>query len=210
MKSEFAHDNSLKTVRYGSFTRAHRILHWMIAFTFLFMLLTVWLRMTWMNKEHMAGLASASLGSRNVRLSDEDAIAVGRAIRKPMWNMYIYAGYVLIVLYCIRLLVMRIEGPVFKNPFSGGITRQERFKSIIYLVFYICLGTSLFTGAYINLIGKIYPGVYTVIKAVHVQSLYYALAFIFLHLAGLIIAELGSEQGIISRMVHGRPVMDDK
>lgn len=193
-----------KEIHHASFTRAHRILHWMIAFTFLFMLLTVWLRMNWLNKDHIAGLASASLEGRDIHLSPEDAIAVGRAVRRPMWNMHIYAGYVLIALYCIRLLVMRIEGPVFKNPFSRKITRSERFKSMIYLVFYICLGTSLFTGAYINLIGKIYPSAYAVIKAVHVQSLYYALAFIFLHLAGLVLAELGSEQGIISRMIHGK------
>lgn len=205
MKLKLVHNHySSKKIHPASFTRAHRILHWMIAFTFLFILLTVWLRMNWMNKDHMAGLASASLKGRHIYLSHEDAIAVGRAIRRPMWNMHIYAGYLLIALYCVRLLVMKIEGPVFKNPFSRKITRLERFKSIIYLVFYICLGISLSKGAYINLIGKIYPAPYAVIKAVHIQSLYYALAFIFLHLAGLVIAELGSEGGIISRMVHGR------
>lgn len=191
--------------RPASFTRAHRILHWLIAFTFVFIIVTVLLRMGWMNKDHMAALASVSLHGRRVSLSREDAIAVGRAIRKPMWDMHIYAGYILIALYGIRLVIMRIEGPVFKNPFSRKLSRKERFKSAIYLVFYICLGISLFTGAYINFIGKRYPGTYAVMKAVHVQSLYYALAFIFLHVGGLILAELGPDQGIISRMVHGKP-----
>jgi cytochrome b561 len=171
----------------------------------MFIIVTVLLRMGWMNKDHMAAVASASLHGRQVSLSREDAVAVGRAIRKPMWDMHIYAGYVLIALYCIRLGVMRIEGPVFKNPFSRKLSRKERFKSAIYLVFYICLGISLFTGAYINFIGKRYPGTYAVMKAVHVQSLYYSLAFIFFHVGGVVLAELASDPGIISRMVHGRP-----
>jgi cytochrome b561 len=189
----------------GSFTRAHRILHWLIAFTFLFIIVTVLLRMGWMNKDHMAAITSGSLHNRQVNLSREDAIAVGRAIRRPMWDIHIYAGYVLIALYCIRLAVMRIEGPVFRNPFSGKLSRKERFKSWVYLVFYVCLGISLSTGACIEFIGKRSPGTYAVMKAVHVQSLYYSLAFIFLHVGGLVLAELGSDQGIISRMVHGKP-----
>ena len=195
---------SAKTASTAAYTRAHRILHWLIAFTFLFILLTVALRMYWMNKDHMAAIASASLQSRHIQLSAEDAIAVGRAIRRPMWDMHIYAGYLLFGLYWIRLLVMRLEGPVFKNPFSRAITRAERFKSTVYLVFYICLGTSLLSGGYIRLIGKIYPTIYAAVKTVHKQSLYYALAFVLLHLAGLIIAELRTDSGIISAMVHGR------
>jgi thiosulfate reductase cytochrome b subunit len=94
---------------------------------------------------------------------------------------------------------------VFRNPFSGKLSRKERFKSWVYLVFYVCLGISLSTGACIEFIGKRSPGTYAVMKAVHVQSLYYSLAFIFLHVGGLVLAELGSDQGIISRMVHGKP-----
>lgn len=120
-----------------------------------------------------------------------------------MWALHIYAGYLLFALYVIRLAVMRIEGPVFSNPFSSNITQKERLKSAIYLIFYICLGLSLLTGAYIELAGKIYPGIYEVMKGIHVQSLYYSLGFIFLHLMGLILAEMGNDKGIISRMIHG-------
>lgn len=160
--------------------------------------------MNWMNKDHTAEIASASLAARGIHLSHEDAIAIGRAVRKPMWEMHVYAGYILMALYIIRLVVMKMEGPVFSNPFSKRITRAERFKSIVYLVFYICLGASLLTGVYINLVGKIYPAVYSVVKAIHVQALYYALTFIFLHIAGLVASELGAGQGIISRMIHGK------
>lgn len=156
-----------------------------------------------MNKNHVGDLVSASLAARGIHLTAEDAIAAGRAVRKPMWDMHVYAGYFLIALYIIRMLVMRIEGPVFYNPFSRRISASERFKSIIYLVFYICLAISLLTGSYIKLVGKINPDVYAVMKGIHVQSLYYALAFVVLHLGGLLVAELSTGKGIISRMIHG-------
>lgn len=194
---------SVKTSGNTSYTRAHRLLHWLIAFTFLFILLTVWLRMDWMNKDHIGKIITAGLEAQDVHISAQTAAAIGKSVRKPMWDMHVYAGYLLIALYLVRLLVMKMEGPVFSNPFSRGISAAERFKSAIYLVFYICLGASLLTGAYIKLAGKTYPGIYAVMKGVHVQSLYYALAFVLLHLGGLVLAELGSGKGIISRMVHG-------
>ncbi|HRN56686.1 MAG TPA: cytochrome b/b6 domain-containing protein [Agriterribacter sp.] len=187
-----------------AYTRAHRILHWLIAFTFLYILLTVWLRMDWMNKNNVGKIVADSLEKQHIHLSDEVAANIGRSVRRPMWDTHIYAGYVLLFLYIVRLVVMRIEGSVFSNPFSRKITNKERFRSAVYLVFYICLGTSLLTGGYIALIGKTYPSVYKAMKAVHVQSLYYSLAFIFLHLGGLVLAELGAGKGIISRMIHGK------
>ncbi len=198
-------NSSAGSLRNIAYTKAHRILHWLIAFTFLFILLTVWLRMDWMNKNNIGKIVAASLEKQHIQLSDEVAANIGRSVRKPMWDTHIYAGYVLLFLYVIRLVVMRIEGPVFSNPFSRRITNKERFRSAVYLIFYICLGTSLLTGIYIELIGKTNPAVYKVMKTIHVQSLYYSLAFIFLHLAGLVLAELGTEKGIISRMIHGKP-----
>jgi cytochrome b561 len=196
--------NTPVTFHRASFTRAHRILHWLIAFTFLFMLLTVWLRLGWMNKTHVGNIIASSLAARHIQLSQEDALAIGKDIRRPMWNMHIYAGYFLIALYCIRMLVMRLEGAVFCNPFSKNISTSERFRSGIYLVFYICLATSLLTGSYIVLINKTYPSVYAVVKGIHVQSLYYALAFVLVHIVGLVLGELGTSRGIISRMIHGK------
>jgi cytochrome b561 len=196
-------NTSARPFRNTSYTKAHRILHWLIAFTFLFILLTVWLRMDWMNKNNIAQIMVKGLEKQDIHLSDEVAANIGRAVRKPMWDTHIYAGYVLLLLYVVRLAVMRIEGPVFSNPFSRKISARERFKSAVYLVFYICLGASLFTGAYIELIGKVNPVIYKAMKTIHIQSLYYSLAFIFLHLTGLVLAESGADKGIISRMIHG-------
>lgn len=192
------------TLQSAAFSRAHRVLHWLIAFTFLFILLTVCLRMGWLNKRHVGDILMSEFAERHIMLSEQDAVAIGKAVRQPMWNMHIWAGYFLMGLYIIRLLVMKIEGPVFGNPFSKKLRTGERLKAAVYLVFYICLGISLLTGIYIELVGKVQPAIYQWMKTVHIQSLYYAFAFTFLHLIGLVIAELGSQSGIISRMIHGK------
>lgn len=195
-----------KSLSNVSYTRAHRILHWLMAVTFIFIIITALLRQGWMNRHTVADMVLAQAAQDRMAIPKETAVKIGKAVRKPMWDMHIYAGYFLIALYIIRLLVMKIEGPVFKSPFSKKMTASERLKSIIYTVFYVCLGTSLLTGGYIEIVGKINLPVYAVMKGIHVQSLYYALAFIALHLTGLIWAELGADKGIISRMVHGKKV----
>ena len=188
-----------------TYTLAHRILHWLIAFTFLFILLTVFLRTNWMNKNEIAAIVTAKLAEQHVQLSKEDATTIGKAVRKPMWDMHIYAGYFLIGLYVLRMLVMRMEGPVFKNPLSKNCSGREKFKSWIYIIFYVCLTLSLLTGAMLKLIPKTYSlPLHDIAKTIHLQSLYYAWIFIALHLVGLVMAELGTQPGIISKMVHGK------
>jgi cytochrome b561 len=188
-----------------TYSLANRILHWLIAFTFLLILFTVFLRTGWMNKNEIASIVTTKLAEKNVSISKEDAIIIGRAVRKPMWDIHIYAGYLLIGLYLLRMLVIWIEAPIFRNPMSKGSSRKEKLKLWIYIVFYICLGISLLTGAILELVPKTYSlPLHDTAKFIHLQSLYYALAFITIHLLGVVIAELSTEPGIISKMIHGR------
>ncbi len=40
-------------------------------------------------------------------------------------------------------------------------------------------------------------------EEIHVLSIYYLIAYIFIHLGGVLIAEFTNEQGIISKMISG-------
>ena len=40
-------------------------------------------------------------------------------------------------------------------------------------------------------------------EAIHVKSLYYMLSFIVLHIGGVLLADIGSEPGIVSKMIRG-------
>ena len=42
------------------------------------------------------------------------------------------------------------------------------------------------------------------LESVHVQSLYYVILFIVLHMIGIVVAEVSDEKGIVSKMIHGK------
>lgn len=70
----------------------------------------------------------------------------------------------------------------------------------MYIVFYSLLAISFFTGFMIENEPK---SLQHNIELVHVQSLYYVVTFIVLHIGGVMLAEFGPEKGIISRIVSG-------
>ena len=190
----------MKSVTY---TRTHRILHWLIAGVFLFILLTVLLRQYWMNKDQVGNILLTGLAQKGIHLSQADAAKIGKAVRYPMWRWHVWAGYVLIGLYVLRMVVFRIQESTFKSPFKKQLTAKERFRSSIYVLFYICFGITLVTGTIIVWIPRTWQEWHHFARFIHIQSLYYSVAFICLHLGGLVIGELGKDKGIISRMVGG-------
>jgi cytochrome b561 len=186
-----------------TYTRAHRVLHWLIAFTFLFILLTVFLRTGWLNKDHTADIILSHAAKMNLSISREQAVQIGREIRRPMWNWHVYAGYFMVVLYVIRLVVMKMQDPVFANPFIKNLSIKERSKGAVYLAFYLILGITLLSGTFVELGGQ-WKAARQVMKTIHVQALYFALAFIIVHFVGLVFAELTNERGVVSKMIHGK------
>lgn len=187
-------------MREKRFNLASRLLHWAIAFTFLYILLTVFLRMGWMNKTSMGTIIQDNLAENKITISSDEAAALGKKVRKPMWETHIIAGYVLIGLFVIRLIVMWVQGLGFANPLKAGVSSSDKFKSWVYIVFYVLLGVSLFTG-FMKVNGP--ESMEHVMEDIHVQSLYYSITFILIHTVGVLLADAGKEKGIISKMISG-------
>lgn len=184
-----------------NYSKVYRILHWLIAFTFLFLLLTIFLRKTWMEKNHVAGIIQAFLTDNGyTALSQEDAIVLAKKIRKPMWNWHIYFGYVLTGLYCIRLAVPFFGEMKFSSPFKAGLDAKTKFQFWVYIVFYVCTAISLITGLLIEFGPKT---IKDPMEEIHVLSLYYLLGFMILHFGGVLLAECTTEKGLISRVISG-------
>lgn len=183
------------------FSLINRFLHWAIAFALLFLLLTIFLRQNWMNKHHVADILTAKLAELDVALEDGQAVKIAKAIRKPMWDWHIYVGYVLIGLYFIKLLFMTIKGSVFLSPFAKASSAKDKFQSWMYILFYVLLGFSLVTGALIVLWSDMFKHA---LEDIHKLCDYWLLAFIVLHFGGILLGELGSQKGIVSRMINGK------
>jgi cytochrome b561 len=184
-----------------NYSKVYRILHWLIAITFILLLLTIFLRKTWMEKNHVAGIIQDFLADNgHAALSQDDAILLAKKIRKPMWNWHIYFGYVLTGLYCIRLAVPFFGEMKFSSPFKAELDSKTKFQFWVYLVFYVCSAISLVTGLLIEFGPK---NLKDPMEEIHVLSLYYLLGFMVLHFGGVLLAECTSEKGIVSRIISG-------
>ena len=109
-----------------NYTTVYRIMHWAIAICMILLLITIFLRLTWMNKDHLAGIIKTYLSTTDQSLSQEQLIVLAKQIRKPMWNWHIYIGYVLVGLYCIRLALPFFGQMKFSNPFNKQLTLKEK------------------------------------------------------------------------------------
>ena len=184
-----------------NYSKVYRILHWLIAFSFIFLLITIFLRKTWMEKNHVAEIIQAFLADKGYPvLPEDDAILLAKKIRKPMWDWHIYIGYILTGLYCIRLAVPFFGEMKFSSPFKTGLDMKTKFQFWVYLVFYACTAVSLITGLIIEFGPKEYK---KPMEEIHELSLYYLLGFMILHFGGILIAELTSDKGLVSRIING-------
>ncbi|WP_262913935.1 cytochrome b/b6 domain-containing protein [Aequorivita vitellina] len=107
----------MKTVKYS---KTYRVLHWAIAITFLLLLITIFLRLTWMNKYNMAEIIQTYLSGTDQMLTQEQLIVLAKKIRQPMWDWHIYMGYVLVGLFSLR----------FTLPFLGTMKLQNPLKPV--------------------------------------------------------------------------------
>ena len=204
-KSEnlFLHLSNIKSniMETRNYSKVYRILHWLIAFSFILLLITIFLRKTWMEKNHVAEIIQAFLADKSYpALPEDDAILLAKKIRKPMWDWHIYLGYVLTGLYCIRLAVPFFGEMKFSSPFKAGLDMKTKFQFWVYLMFYVCTAVSLITGLIIEFGPKEYK---KPMEEIHELSLYYLLGFMILHFGGVLIAELTSDKGLVSRIISG-------
>lgn len=183
------------------FPLVHRLLHWGFAFGMLLILLTVLLRLGWMEKNHMAQILMDAPQLAGAQLSESDAVKVAKSIRNVMFDWHLYAGYFVAFMLVIRFGYMKANGLYYKSPLDPTATVKEKIKAISYIGLYGFVTLSLISGLLI-----VYgPSDWKhTIEAFHELALWYLVPFLVLHFAAIIKAEAGEEQGIITRMIGGR------
>ncbi|MGB5420348.1 cytochrome b/b6 domain-containing protein [Algibacter sp.] len=189
------------------YSKIYRIIHWAIAVSFILLLITIFLRLTWMNKYNMAAIIEDYLISTEQSLSQDQLIVLAKKIRQPMWNWHIYIGYVLVGLFSIRFILPAFGQMKLQNPLSKNLSTKKRIQKWTYIIFYLCVIVSLVTGLIIELGPK---ELKKPMEEIHVLGIYYLIAFIVIHLAGVLIAEFTEQKGIISRIVSGSKDTDLK
>lgn len=186
----------MKKTKYSTL---YRIMHWAIAVSFLLLLLTIFLRLTWLNKFNVAAIIQDYLLTTDQTLSEDQLIVLAKKIRQPMWDWHIFIGYVLSALFSIRFILPAFGYMKFQNPFGENL--KDKFQKWTYIIFYACVVISLVTGLLIELGPK---ELKTTMEEIHIFGIYYLLAFIVIHLAGVLIAEFTNQKGIISWIISGK------
>ncbi|MFZ1806311.1 MAG: cytochrome b/b6 domain-containing protein [Cyclobacteriaceae bacterium] len=135
----------MKSTKYSD---TYRVIHWAIAVSFLLLLITIFLRLTWMNKDNMAEIIQVYLGNEtDLTLSQEQLIVLAKRIREPMWDWHVYIGYVLVGLFSIRFSVPLLGRMKIQNPFSQALSNKEKFQKWTYVIFYAFVIVSLTNGS---------------------------------------------------------------
>ena len=182
------------------YSKIYRIIHWAMAVSFMLLLITVFLRLTWMNKNNVAAIIQDYLRDTDQVLSQDQLIVLAKKIRQPMWNWHIYIGYVLTGLFSLRFILPLFGHMKFQNPMIKNLSVKEKLQKWTYLIFYLCVVISLVTGLIIEFGPKEFK---KPMEEIHVLSIYYLVGFIIIHIAGVFVAEFTDQKGIISRIVSG-------
>jgi len=178
-----------------SYTLFDRILHWALAFAILFILLTVFLRLNWMEKNHVGGILMENLSALDIEITKDQAIKIAKQIRKPMFDWHLTIGYIATGIFVLRMIFHSFNKKNY-NP----VSTKEKFQVWVYRVFYFLLGITLISGLLI----KFGPdSIYKITEDIHKLTLYYIIPFLILHFVGIILAEFGSKKGIVSKMIGG-------
>lgn len=179
------------------YTGFHRLLHWLMAIAMPILFLTGFLRMYWMGKQAVAD----ALASQGVEVTTEQAKAVYKVLREPMWEWHFIFAHVMIFTFLARIIFMIIKGIRFPNPFKGKQPLKESLQGFTYVYFYLFVFISAVTGIFIE--KGFFPEWKGNIESIHKWGIYWFPIFILLHLAGIVIAEFSNKKGITSKMIGG-------
>ena len=183
-----------------TYSKIYRIMHALIGITFLLLLITIFLRLTWLNKYNVSAIIQDYLSDTGRVLSQDQTLTLAKKIRQPMWQWHIYLGYILTGLFALRFVLPLFGHMKFQRPFGKSLSGKEKFQKWTYLVLYACVVVSLTTGILIVWGPEAWK---KTLEDIHVLGIYYLIGFIILHWGGVLLAEFTDQKGIVSRIVSG-------
>jgi Ni/Fe-hydrogenase 1 B-type cytochrome subunit len=198
---------------------AIRIWHWTFFVILTASLVCVLFGSTAFKTTDNIALVQDQLKQKGAIVTKDQARAVAHEYSDKLWNLHKYFGYVLCGLLLSRIII-EIAQPSEEN-FKVKIKKTLGFKPVIqeeisekrhylqvktvYLIFYLLILTMALTGLGLAFEdAPILKDIQKPIKNVHGFVQYFIYGFILLHLIGVISADLGKYNGLISGMVHGK------
>jgi Ni/Fe-hydrogenase 1 B-type cytochrome subunit len=183
-----------------TYSRTLRIWHWLNALAVLGLLGTFFLRKTFLSWRDNAALITSKLAEYDIAVTAEQAKAVAKAIRAPMWEWHIILGFIFAALLLWRL------GIIVKNGFGyEAQTMHMKFVQLGYKVLYLVLLFMALSGIVIYYLGifDLFKEITHDLKELHELVAWTIVAFVPLHIAGTFVADNRDQKGIVSKMISG-------
>ncbi len=183
-----------------------RIWHWATAFLILGLLTTVFLRDTFLNSRGNALIVSNLLAKDNISLTTDQSRAIGRAIRDPMWDWHYYLGFTLTGFFILFRVFNRKRSIVPNLKAAFAISPHEGLVKTIYALFYLVTSYMIISGflMYFSEAIHLSKGAFDTIHEIHEWAQWFFVAFIVLHVSGVVYAENKTDPGIVSDMINGQ------
>lgn len=198
---------------------AIRIWHWLTFLVVTALILTVLFASTTLNPRQNIPVVQNVLKEKGAVISNDQAFAVAHLFDDKMWNLHKLFGFALAFLFLARIGVelaqprgekiqTRMKNARLAYMQPGWDKKEARHYLLVrasYSLFYLLLFAMVATGLLIAFGGDwgISGQTRHSIKEIHGFIQYLIYAFLFFHLAGVVLAELGKSKGIVSGMING-------
>ena len=211
--------NSSSAITKKKYSASLRLWHWLNTIVISGSLLTVLLNATILKKKPNAVFIQDKLKQAGAIIDDKQAKSLANDLTDKVWDIHVYFGYVLVGLFVFRILLelfqvtdqkllRKIKSAynyffVVKKDIKNA--RHEFLVKSLYAFFYLLILTMAITGLSmvfeddIAILKTFHKG----IKQVHNFTMYIILGFIVIHLAGVFLAEMKQDKGIVSDMING-------
>jgi Ni/Fe-hydrogenase 1 B-type cytochrome subunit len=195
-----------------------RLWHWLNAIVITGSLLTVLLNSTLLKTKKNAVAIKTNLAQSGVTVTDAQARSVAHELSDKVWMIHTYFGYTLAALLLFRLLLefFELADQKFIRKLKSTyhqyqttkkqreLARHNFWVKTIYAVFYLMLITMALTGLClafeddVPLLKSIHA-----FRQIHAFTMYLIIAFIVVHIVGVLLAERKDRRGIVSDMING-------
>lgn len=196
-----------------------RIWHWLTFLTVTFILLTVLFASTLLNPRENSLVVQNMLTEKGVSIDKEQAFSVAHIFDDKMWELHKYLGFGLSFLLLARIgiefaqsneekIKSRIKSVLTLYKHKNADKKELKLYLIVkgsYTLFYVLILFMAITGltlAFGRDLG-ISRDTKHLIEEIHGFGQYLIYTFVFFHLCGVIIADLGKSKGIVSGMING-------
>lgn len=203
-----------ETKRYPS---SLRFWHWASAIVITGSLLTVLINSTILQGWGTANVIKDQLHQSGVTVTDDQARSASHALRDNVWDIHKYFGFVLAALILFRIIAeflylkdqkiinkIKLAYSLYRDGKNRLIAKHELVVKTLYATLYVLLIIMAVTGLCLAFEDDI-PALHKIhaIREIHSFCMYLILAFIFVHLAGVFLAERKDSKGIVSDMING-------